>query len=93
MRFGGQLNESPAALMASINHIGKQLYVEPYRWAEFLAYMRRYREVTGFESDWLNGVPSWSRAWGKWSPIGYWRLSPSRRRPPNGSDGTIGRQG
>ncbi len=43
--------ESPTALMASITHIGKQLYVEPYRWAEFLAYMRRYREVTGFESE------------------------------------------
>ncbi len=43
--------DSPAALMASVTDIGKQLYVEPYRWAEFLAYMRRYREVAGFESE------------------------------------------
>jgi len=43
--------DSPATLMANVTNVGKQLYVEPYRWAEFLAYMRRYREVTSFESE------------------------------------------
>lgn len=43
--------DSPYELMQSVTNIGKQLYVQPQRRAELLAYMQRYDEVSEFESE------------------------------------------
>ncbi|MFB2919069.1 adenylate/guanylate cyclase domain-containing protein [Aerosakkonema sp. BLCC-F2] len=43
--------ESPAELIASVKHIGKQLYVQPQRWEELLAYLKGLDSLSGFESQ------------------------------------------
>lgn len=43
--------ESVSELMATITYIGEQLYVQPQRWDELMAYLKGYDSVTGFESE------------------------------------------
>jgi diguanylate cyclase (GGDEF)-like protein/PAS domain S-box-containing protein len=43
--------ESPAALMAALQDIERQVYVEPGRREEFLRQMRLHSRITGFESQ------------------------------------------
>lgn len=43
--------ESPEALMLKVRDVGRQLYVQPQRRAEIIAYMRRYDTVSDFESQ------------------------------------------
>jgi PAS domain S-box-containing protein len=43
--------ETPAALMTGLIDIGRQLYVDPARRAEFVRLMQENRELSGFESE------------------------------------------
>ncbi len=43
--------DSPEELMASVNDIQRQLYVEPHRRQEFFALMKQYGTVSEFESE------------------------------------------
>ena len=43
--------ESPQELMASLRDIGRQLYVDPQRRAEFMRIVKARGSVTGFESQ------------------------------------------
>jgi PAS domain S-box-containing protein len=43
--------DSPAELMATVTDIGKQLYVQPRRRDELVAYLRRFNAVSEFESQ------------------------------------------
>jgi PAS domain S-box-containing protein len=43
--------DSPQALIQGVNEIGHQIYVEPDRRSEFMAYMSRYHQVTSFEAQ------------------------------------------
>ncbi len=42
---------SPEALITSITNIGQQLYVQPRRRDEMIAYLKRFDAVEGFESE------------------------------------------
>ncbi|MGA9378061.1 MAG: adenylate/guanylate cyclase domain-containing protein [Phormidium sp.] len=43
--------ESIVELISTITDIRQQLYVQPQRWDELLAYLKGYDSVTGFESE------------------------------------------
>lgn len=43
--------DSPEEMIAKITDIGQQLYVQPRRRDEILAYLKRFNSVTGFESE------------------------------------------
>jgi PAS domain S-box-containing protein len=43
--------DSPQSLIQSVNEIEEQIYVEPDRRSEFIAYMGRYHQVTAFEAQ------------------------------------------
>ncbi|MEG3858995.1 PAS domain S-box protein [Microcoleus sp. herbarium12] len=43
--------DSPQELMAAVNNIERQLYVQPHRRQEFLALMKKYGTVSEFESE------------------------------------------
>ncbi|OLP17643.1 hypothetical protein BST81_15070 [Leptolyngbya sp. 'hensonii'] len=43
--------DSPAALIAQLTDIGRQLYVEPHRRDELMAYLKRFNAVSDFESQ------------------------------------------
>ncbi len=42
---------SPTEMMESITNVGEQLYVQPRRWEELLAYLRGFDSVSEFESE------------------------------------------
>lgn len=41
---------SPAEMIAAVTHV-RDIYVEPSRWSEIQAYLRRFEEASGFESQ------------------------------------------
>ncbi len=43
--------DSPQVLIQAVNEIERQIYVDPDRRSEFMAYMRRYQQVTSFEAQ------------------------------------------
>ena len=43
--------ESVSELRTTITNLGEQLYVQPQRWDELIAYLKGYDSVTGFESE------------------------------------------
>ncbi|MGG6296635.1 adenylate/guanylate cyclase domain-containing protein [Leptolyngbya sp. AN02str] len=43
--------ESPEALMQGLTSVKQQLYVQPRRWEELMAYLKGFPEVEGFESQ------------------------------------------
>ncbi len=43
--------ESVQELMASVTNVGQQLYVQPHRRGEIVAYLRQFGSVAGFESE------------------------------------------
>ena len=43
--------DAPDELMAAITDVGEQLYVQPRRWDELLAYLRGFDSVSEFESQ------------------------------------------
>jgi PAS domain S-box-containing protein len=42
---------SPTEMTESVTNVGEQLYVQPRRWEELLAYLRGYDSVSEFESE------------------------------------------